>query len=53
MFQDRTDAGKQLAKKLEPYREENPVVLALPRGGVPVGQEVAQELLPTCLWREC
>lgn len=40
-FKDRTDAGRQLAKALERYRNKKPVILALPRGGVPVGAEVA------------
>jgi len=43
-FKDRTDAGRQLARRLMLYRDENPVVLALPRGGVPVGFEIAQAL---------
>lgn len=44
-FQDRTDAGKQLAQKLGEYSGRgNVVVLALPRGGVPVAYEVAQAL---------
>ena len=44
-FRDRRDAGRALARKLERYRA-NPdvVVLALPRGGVPVGFEVAESL---------
>lgn len=44
MLRDRTDAGKQLAKKLSQYRGQDAVVLALPRGGVVVGFEVAREL---------
>jgi len=44
MFADRRDAGRQLARTLLRYRSENPVVLALPRGGVPVGYEVASAL---------
>ncbi|ACC76045.1 phosphoribosyltransferase [Paraburkholderia phymatum] len=45
LFQNRTDAGKQLAALLERYAGRNDVVvLALPRGGVPVGYEVAQAL---------
>lgn len=45
LFQDRTDAGQQLAQKLGEYRgRDNVVVLALPRGGVPVAYEVAQAL---------
>lgn len=44
MFKDRQDAGQQLAKKLEKYRDKGAVVLALPRGGVVVGHEIAREL---------
>ena len=45
VFRDRRDAGRALAKLLEHYKD-NPdvVVLALPRGGVPVGYEVATAL---------
>jgi len=44
-FRNRTDAGRQLAEKLAAYANRPGVlVLALPRGGVPVGFEVAQEL---------
>jgi putative phosphoribosyl transferase len=44
-FRDRRDAGRQLAGKLEAYaRRTDVVVLALPRGGVPVGYEVAHAL---------
>src|SRR5918911_5505594 len=41
-FEDREDAGRQLAKRLLRYMDENPIVLALPRGGVPVGYEIAR-----------
>src|SRR5438309_9562016 len=41
LFDDRHDAGRRLAQALADYRDSNPVVLALPRGGVPVGFEVA------------
>jgi putative phosphoribosyl transferase len=45
IFQDRTDAGRQLAEKLLSYAGRDDVfVLALPRGGVPVAFEVAQRL---------
>ena len=45
IFQDRLDAGRQLATHLLPYsRRSDVLVLALPRGGVPVGYEVARAL---------
>ncbi len=45
IFQDRTDAGRQLASKLTKYAgSADLLVLALPRGGVPVALEVAQKL---------
>lgn len=45
MFQDRRDAGRQLAGQLQHYRDQpSVVVLALPRGGVPVAYEVAESL---------
>lgn len=44
-FQDRTDAGRALAALLTRYQADaNAIVLALPRGGVPVGYEVATAL---------
>ena len=43
-FEDRTDAGRQLAAKLAHLRGQATVVLALPRGGLPIGYEVAREL---------
>ncbi|HEX7336334.1 MAG TPA: phosphoribosyltransferase [Gemmatimonadales bacterium] len=43
-FQDRSDAGRRLADALEQYRDDNPVVLGLPRGGVVVGYEIARAL---------
>jgi putative phosphoribosyl transferase len=43
-FDDRTDAGRKLARALPHLQSEHPVVLALPRGGVPVGFEVASAL---------
>jgi putative phosphoribosyl transferase len=44
LFEDRVDAGRQLAERLAPYAEERPMVFALPRGGVPVGAEVSRSL---------
>jgi len=45
IFQDRTDAGRQLAEELLSYAgRDDAIVLALPRGGVPVAFEVAQRL---------
>lgn len=44
-FRDRADAGRVLARELARYRADpQVVVLALPRGGVPVGFELAQAL---------
>ena len=43
-FADRSDAGRQLAGRLAELHLPEPVVLALPRGGVPVGLEVARRL---------
>jgi len=44
MFLARHDAGRQLAAALRGYTKDNPVILALPRGGVPVAFEVAKAL---------
>jgi putative phosphoribosyl transferase len=43
-FRDRRDAGRRLAARLERLREERPVVLGMPRGGMPVAAEVARAL---------
>ena len=43
-FEDRKDAGRQLAERMARYGDENPIILALPRGGVPVGYEIARAL---------
>jgi predicted phosphoribosyltransferase len=44
MFLDRVEAGKMLAEKLKKYSNDKGIVLAVPRGGVPVAYEVALEL---------
>jgi putative phosphoribosyl transferase len=44
IFADRTDAGRRLAERLGKMNPKDPVVLALPRGGVPVGYEIAKAL---------
>lgn len=45
MFKDRMDAGLQLAKKLSLYKnQEQVVILAIPRGGLPLGAIVAKSL---------
>ena len=44
LFSDRADAGRQLAARLAHLQANAPVVLGLPRGGVPVAFEVAQQL---------
>lgn len=41
IFQDRQDAGLQLAAELKRFRDSDPLILALPRGGVPVAFEIA------------
>ena len=41
---NRADAGRRLAAALVQYKEQQPVILALPRGGVPVAAEVATAL---------
>ena len=43
-FKDRADAGRKLALALAAYKNQQPVVLALPRGGVPVAAKVAAAL---------
>ena len=44
IFRDRHEAGRLLAERLSGYRDQKPIVLALPRGGVVVGYEVARAL---------
>jgi putative phosphoribosyl transferase len=44
VFADRHDAGRRLARLLERFRVDRPVVVAVPRGGVPVAAEIASAL---------
>ena len=44
MFANRTEAGQRLAAELIRFKDQEPCVLALPRGGVPVGIEIAKVL---------
>ena len=44
IYRDRKDAGRHLAAALMHYKEEHPVVLAIPRGGAELGFEVAKAL---------
>lgn len=44
LYRDRTHAGQVLAERLMQYRDADPLILALPRGGVPVAREVAKAL---------
>ena len=44
IFKDRVDAAQKLAKKLEWVKRENPIILAIPRGGVVTGDVIAKTL---------
>lgn len=44
MFNNREDAALKLAEKLEKYKNTNGIILAIPRGGVPVGFTIAKKL---------
>jgi len=44
IFSDRKDAAHRLVKELEQYRGQNPLVLAIPRGAVPMARIIADEL---------
>lgn len=44
MFEDRKDAGQRLAAALEHYKDEKPIILGIPRGGVEVAYQVAKHL---------
>lgn len=44
MFKDRYEAAMLLVKKLEKYKNKNGIILAVPRGGIPIGYYIAKEL---------
>ena len=44
MFNDRDDAAKQLAEQLLSYRGRNPLILAIPRGAVPMAKIISEKL---------
>lgn len=44
MFSDREDAARRLAEALVQYRGQNPLVLAIPHGAVPMAKIIADEL---------
>lgn len=44
IFKDRKEAGSLLAEELHRYRDESPIIFAIPRGGVIVASEIAREL---------
>jgi putative phosphoribosyl transferase len=54
-FRDRRQAGVELSHALREYARERPIIVALPRGGVPVGYEIARALgapLDVCIVRK-
>jgi len=44
MFYDRYDAADKLAEKLRDYEGKNPLILAVPRGAVPMAKVIAEKL---------
>lgn len=44
LFEDRADAARQLAERLRVYRGQHPLILAIPRGAVPMGKLLASQL---------
>jgi putative phosphoribosyl transferase len=44
IFNDRNDAAKKLAARLIQYKGQNPLILAIPRGAVPMAKVIAEEL---------
>lgn len=51
MFKDRRDAGVQLTVALKAYQDKDPLIFALPRGGVPVAYSIAKAFhVPLYVW---
>ena len=44
MFEDRTAAALRLAERLKVYKGQNPLILAIPRGAVPMSRIIADKL---------
>lgn len=44
IFNDRIEAAEALATRLQEYRGRNPIILAIPRGAVPMGKVLAERL---------
>jgi predicted phosphoribosyltransferase len=44
IFNDRNDAARKLAEKLQQYKGQNPLILAIPRGAVPMAKVLAEQL---------
>jgi len=44
IFEDRDDAARKLAARLQQYKGQNPLILAIPRGAVPMAKLIAEEL---------
>ena len=44
LYENRSDAGKQLAEPLKIFQGKDAIILAIPRGGLPIGAEVARAL---------
>lgn len=44
MYKDRTEAAKRLAAELNKYKKEDCIILALPKGGLPIGSVLSKEL---------
>ena len=52
LFENRTEAGKKLADALEKFSDRDVIILAIPRGGIVVGYEIAKRLHAPLLFLE-